>query len=49
MTASGHAIPLAALVTACGHKCGHLFPLTVRGQRIQAGESDVSNGRVWRQ
>ena len=36
-------------VTARGHGCGHLFPLTVRGQRVKAGEPDVSNGRVWRQ
>ena len=49
MTTLGHAIPLAALVTAHGHGCGRLFPLTVCGQRITAGKPDVSNGRVWRQ
>ena len=49
VTARGHAIPLAVLVTARGHGCGRLFLLTVRGQRIEAGEPDVSNGRVWRQ
>ena len=43
LTARGHAIPLAAR----GHGCGCLFPLTVRGHRIKAGEPDVSNGRVW--
>ena len=49
VTARDHAIPLAALVTVRGHGCGHLFPLTVHGRRIKAGEPDVSNGRVWRQ
>ena len=48
VTARGHAIPLSALVTARGHWCGRLFPLTVRCQRIEAGESDVSNGTVGR-
>ena len=47
VTTRGHATPLAALVT--GHGCGRLFPLAVLGQRIKAGEPDVSNGRVWRQ
>ena len=41
-------IPLAALVTARGHGCGRLFPLTICGRRIEASEPDVSNGRVWR-
>ena len=48
VTARGHAIPLAALVTAHGHRCGRLSPVTVCGQGIEAGEPDVSNGRVWR-
>ena len=43
VTACGQAIPLSALVTARSH----LYPLTVHGQRIEAGEPDVSNGRVW--
>ena len=38
------AIPLVAR----GHACDRLFPLTVCGQRIEAGEPDVSNGRVRR-
>ena len=48
VTARGHAIPLAALVTARSHGCGRLFPLTARSRRIEADEPDVSNGRVWR-
>ena len=28
--------------------CGRLSPLAVRGQRIEASEPDMSNGRVWR-
>ena len=48
VTGLGHAIPFAALVTACGHLCGRLSPLAARGQRIEAGEPDVSCGRVWR-
>ena len=48
VTACGHAIPLAALVTAHGHGSGRLFPLTVRSQRIEAGKPDVSNGRMGR-
>ena len=42
VTGLGHAIPLAALVTA------RLSPLTARSQRIEAGEPDVSCRRVWR-
>ena len=45
VTVRGHAIPL----TASGHGCGCLFPLTVHGQWIKVGEPDVSNRRVWRQ
>ena len=48
VTARGHAIPLAALVTARCLGCGRLSPLTVRNQRVKAGEPDVNNGRVWR-
>ena len=44
VTARGHAIPLAALVPACGHFC----PLTARGQWREDYESGVSNRRVWR-
>ena len=33
---------------ASGHGCSRHSPLTVRGQGIEAGEPDVSNGRVWR-
>ena len=40
---TARAIPLSALVTTRSH----LYPLTVRGQRIEAGEPDVSNRRVW--
>ena len=40
---------LAALVTAHGHGCGRLSPLTVRGLGIKASEPDVNSGRVWRQ
>ena len=48
VTARGHAIPLAALVTACGHGCGRLPPLTTRGQRMEDGKPDMRNRRVWR-
>ena len=33
VTARGHAIPLSALVTSCGHVRGRLPPLTARGRR----------------
>ena len=48
VTARDHVIPLAALVTARGHGSSRFFPLTVRGQRREADEPDVSNGRVGR-
>ena len=48
MAVRGHAIPLAALVTAVSLVCG-LFPLlTARNQRRVDEEPDVSDRRVWR-
>ena len=44
----GHAIFLVILVTARGRVDDHLPPLTVRGQRREDGEPDVSSRRVWR-
>ena len=41
-------IPLAALVTARSHERGRLSPLTARCQRMEDGEPDVRNRRVWR-
>ena len=40
--------PLAVLVTACGLVDDSLPPLTVRGQRREDSEPDVSSRRVWR-
>ena len=48
MTVRSHAIPLAALVTACGHVCDLSPPLTARDQRREDGEPDVRCRRVWR-
>ena len=48
VTARRHAIPFTALVTARGHGSGRFFPLTIRGQRREADEPDVSSGRVGR-
>ena len=48
VTGPGHAIPTAALVTACGHGTGPFFPLTARGHGQEAGEPGVSCGSVWR-
>ena len=42
------AIFLVVLVTARGLVDDHLPPLTVRGQRREDGEPDVSSRRVWR-
>ena len=47
MTVRGHAIPLAALVTARGHVCGLFPPLTACDQRRVDDEPDVSDRRVW--
>ena len=49
MTVRGHAIPLVVLVTARGLVDDLLPPLTVRCQRREDGEPDVSSRRVWRQ
>ena len=46
--ARGHAIFLVVLVTAHDLVDDHLPPLTVRGQRREDGEPDVSSRRVWR-
>ena len=43
-----HAIFLVVLVTARSRMDDHLTPLTVRGQRREDGEPDVSSRRVWR-
>ena len=48
VTARGLAIPLAALVPACGHESGHFCPLTARGQWREDDEPGVSNRWVWR-
>ena len=48
VTVRGHAIPLVVLVTARGLVDDLLPPLTVRGQRREDGEPDVSSRRVWR-
>ena len=48
VTVRGHAIPLAALVTARGQLCGFFPPLTARDQRRVDDEPDVSDWRVWR-
>ena len=47
VTVRGHTIALAVLVTAYG-LVDDLFPLTVRGQRREDGEPDMSGRRVWR-
>ena len=49
VTGLGHAIPLAALVTARGQECCRFSLLTARSQKIEADEPDVSCGRVWGQ
>ena len=46
--AHGHAISLVVFVTACGLVDDPLPPLTVRCQRREDGEPDVSGRRVWR-
>ena len=46
--ARGHAILLVVLVTAHGRVDDHLPLLTVRDQRREDGEPDVSSRRVWR-
>ena len=48
VTVCCHTIPLAALVTACGHVCDLPPPLTARDQRREDGEPDVRSRRVWR-
>ena len=48
VTVCGHAISLAALVTARGHVLGLPPPLTARDQRREDDEPDVSNRSVWR-
>ena len=45
VTVRGHAIPPGALVTARGHVCGLLPPLTARDQRRVDGKPDVSSLR----
>ena len=47
LLAGRHAIFVVVLVTARGRVDDHL-PLTVRGQRRDDGEPDVSSRRVWR-
>ena len=47
VTVRGHAIPFV-LVTARGLVDDLLPPLTVRNQRREDGEPDVSSRRVWR-
>ena len=47
VTVRGHAISLVVLVTARG-PVDDLPPLTVRDQRREDGEPDVSSRRVWR-
>ena len=46
--ARGHAISLVVLMTARGLVDDTLPPLTIRGQRREDGEPDVSSRRVWR-
>ena len=48
VTARGHTISLVVLVAAHGLVDDLLPPLTVRGQRREDGEPDVSGRRVWR-
>ena len=48
MTVRGQAISLVVLVTARSPVDDLLPPLTVRGQRREDGEPDVSGRRVWR-
>ena len=48
VTVCGHAIFLVVLVTARGPVNDLLPPLTIRGQRREVGEPDVSSRRVWR-
>ena len=49
VTVRGQAISLVVLVTARCLADDLLFPLTVRGQRREDGEPDMSGRRVWRQ
>ena len=48
VTARGQAISRVVLVTARGLVDGLLLRLTIRGQRKEDGEPDVSGRRVWR-
>ena len=48
VTANGHAIPLAALVTTRGHVRGIPPPLTACGHGREDKEPDVSNRSIWR-
>ena len=48
VTVCGRAISLIVLVAARGPVDDLLPPLTVRSQRREDGEPDVSSGRVWR-
>ena len=43
-----HAIPLATLVTARGHRTSRLFLVTIHGLKKEASKPDVSCGRVGR-
>ena len=47
VTVRGHTISLVVLVTARGPVDNLLPPLTVRGQRREDSEPDVSSRRVW--
>ena len=48
VTACDQAISLVILVTARGLADNLFPPLTIRGQRREDGEPDVSGRRVWR-
>ena len=48
VTAHGHAMFLVVLVTTRGRVDDYLPPLTVRGQRREDREPDMSSRRVWR-
>ena len=48
VTVRGQAISLVVLVTARGLADDLLPPLTIRSQRREDGEPDVSCRRVWR-
>ena len=47
MTVSGHAIPLAVFLAACGHGVGRCSPLSACNMGRAAGEPGVRCGRVW--